>query len=164
MTHLAVGHNLLHFGVDEHPFATYDVHQGWVLTHSHLPVPGSCKEGQRSPGLPTGSLARAAIARFPGSEHLHPGTIMMCALPPRSYVLENKDGSVKERQRPLDSEVSRLEGWVSQRTGPNVKVSRCLPGEAWVKPDGSEREPPLRAECGQLLFRGRKRRRPNRRG
>ena len=32
-----MGHNLwLHFGVDEHPFATYfDVHQGYrVLTHS----------------------------------------------------------------------------------------------------------------------------------
>ena len=36
-THSAMGHNLwLHFGVDEHPFATYfDVHQGyWVLTHT----------------------------------------------------------------------------------------------------------------------------------
>ena len=27
---MALGHNLwLHFGVDEHPFATYDVHQGF---------------------------------------------------------------------------------------------------------------------------------------
>ena len=37
-TMLAMGHNLwLHFGVDEHPFATFEVHQGflWVLTHSH---------------------------------------------------------------------------------------------------------------------------------
>ena len=37
--HMAMGHNLwLHFGLDEHPFATYfDVHQGYrVLTHSHI--------------------------------------------------------------------------------------------------------------------------------
>ena len=36
---MAMGHNLwLHFGVDEHPFATYfDVHQGYrVLTHSQM--------------------------------------------------------------------------------------------------------------------------------
>ena len=33
-----MGHNLcLHFGVDEHPFATYvHVHQYTVLTHSHV--------------------------------------------------------------------------------------------------------------------------------
>ena len=37
--HMAMGHNLwLHFGLDEHPFATYfDVHQWYsVLTHSHI--------------------------------------------------------------------------------------------------------------------------------
>ena len=37
--HMAMGRSLwLHFGVDEHPFATYfDVHQGYrVLTHSHV--------------------------------------------------------------------------------------------------------------------------------
>ena len=38
--HMAMGHNLWrsHFGVHEHPFASYfDVHQGYrVLTHSHL--------------------------------------------------------------------------------------------------------------------------------
>ena len=35
---MAMGHNLwLHFGVDEHPFATYYVHQGYrVLTHSQM--------------------------------------------------------------------------------------------------------------------------------
>ena len=35
---LAMGHTLLlHFGVDEHPFASYfDVYQGRVLTHSQL--------------------------------------------------------------------------------------------------------------------------------
>ena len=36
---VAMGHNLwLHFGVDEHPFATYfDFHQGYrVWTHSHV--------------------------------------------------------------------------------------------------------------------------------
>ena len=36
---MAMGHNLwLHFGRDEHPFATYfDVHQGYrVLTHGHI--------------------------------------------------------------------------------------------------------------------------------
>ena len=36
---MAIGHKLrLHFGVDEHPFATYfDVHQRYrVLTHSHI--------------------------------------------------------------------------------------------------------------------------------
>ena len=37
--YMAMGHSLwLHFGVDEHPFATYfDAHQGYrVLTHSHI--------------------------------------------------------------------------------------------------------------------------------
>ena len=37
---VAMGHNLwLHFGVDEHPFATYfDVHQGFLgfEAHSHV--------------------------------------------------------------------------------------------------------------------------------
>ena len=36
---MAMGHNQwLHFGMDEHPFATYfDVRQGYrVLTHSHI--------------------------------------------------------------------------------------------------------------------------------
>ena len=39
LTHVAMAHNLwLHFGVDEHPFASYfDVDQGYrVLTHSHM--------------------------------------------------------------------------------------------------------------------------------
>ena len=39
---MAMGHNLwLHFGVDEHPFATYfDVHQGYrALTHTHILIP-----------------------------------------------------------------------------------------------------------------------------
>ena len=42
LLHLAMGQNLwLHFGVDEHPFATYfDVHQKYrdyrALTHSHF--------------------------------------------------------------------------------------------------------------------------------
>ena len=41
---MAMGHNLwLHFGVDEHSFATYfDVHQEErVLTHSHVVGPDS---------------------------------------------------------------------------------------------------------------------------
>ena len=40
--HMAMGQKLwLHFGVDEHPFASYfDVHQGYrVLTHSHMGLP-----------------------------------------------------------------------------------------------------------------------------
>ena len=46
--YLVMGQNLwLHFGVDEHPFATYlDVHQGYrVLTHSHLPRKQPQKNG-----------------------------------------------------------------------------------------------------------------------
>ena len=43
---LMIGHNpwRSHFGVDEHPCATYfDVHQGYrVLTHSHVLVQSSC--------------------------------------------------------------------------------------------------------------------------
>ena len=41
-SYMAMGHNLwLHFGVDEHPFATYfDVHQKYrVLTHSQMTSP-----------------------------------------------------------------------------------------------------------------------------
>ena len=69
---LAMGHNLcLHFGVDEHPFATYfDVHQGYRVLTSHIM---SCDRVPRAPSPmgspgsshPIGSAARSAAALRP---------------------------------------------------------------------------------------------------
>ena len=52
--HVATGQNLwLYFGVDEHPFATYfDVHQGRVLTHSHVGVKNDDIQKRGRPGIP----------------------------------------------------------------------------------------------------------------
>ena len=66
--HMAMGHNLwLHFGVDEHPFATYfDVHQGYrVLTHSHICKPGTLTPTNMAPDR--GSLQE---------EHYLPNTLL----------------------------------------------------------------------------------------
>ena len=62
-----MGHTLwLHFGVDEHPFATYfDVHRGYgVLTHSHMisQIGGTIKKRGAKLQTPNSKIKRAAVS------------------------------------------------------------------------------------------------------